>query len=140
MILPGIRTIKIAVRSDTERHTIYRAELVAITVALREAIHLPSLHILTTTSSSTRWGWARTTPATSDSLFCIYSLRNFIVSPSRYTDHLHRHLIEAATDIIRTRDAAGKETHIGKVKSHTGVKYNEVSDRQGTSSTQTFLC
>ena len=110
VIFPGVRTIKIAVRSDTERHTINRAELVAITVALREASHLPSLHILT------------------DSLFCIYSLRNFIANPSRYTDHLHRHLIEPATDLIRTRDAAGKETHIGKVKSHTGVKYNDEAD------------
>ena len=113
VVFPGVqedRVIRIAVISDTERHTINRAELVAIIVALREAQDMPSIQILT------------------DSLFCVHSLRNYIAGPSRYNDHLHRHLIEAATELIRARDEAGMHTHIGKVKSHTDVHYNDVAD------------
>ena len=110
VVFPGEFTVKIAVRSDTERHTINRAELVAIMVALRKARDRPALRILT------------------DSLFCIHCLRNYITRPSQYKDHLHRHLLEATAALIKARDDAGLLTHIGKVKSHTGITYNDEAD------------
>ena len=110
VVFPEDRTIKIEVKSSPIRHTINRAELVAITVALREAHDMPSIRILT------------------DSAFCIHCIRNHISSPASYTDHLHRSLLEAADALIKTRDDRGFRTHIGKVKSHTGVKYNDEAD------------
>ena len=110
VVFPGEFTVKIAVRSDTERHTINRAELVAIMVALRKARDRPALRILT------------------DSLFCIHCLRNYITRPSQYNDHLHRHLLEATAALVKARDDAGLLTHIGKVKSHTGITYNDEAD------------
>ena len=33
-----------------------------------------------------------------------------------------------ANNIIKVRDEKGLTTHIGKVKSHTGVTYNDAAD------------
>ena len=110
VVFPEDRTIRIEIKSQPERHTINRAELASIMVALRKSADSAIVKILT------------------DSLFCIYSIRNYINSPYRYRHHLHRDLIKAVAELIRERDNAGLTTHIGKVKSHTGVAYNDVAD------------
>ena len=108
-MFPEDRTIRIEIKSQSERHTINRAELASIMVALRESAKDETVHILT------------------DSLFCIYSIRNYIHNPYRYRHHLHKDLIKATAELIKVRDDAGLATHIGKVKSHTGVIYNDAA-------------
>ena len=110
VVFPEDRTIRIEIKSQSERHTINRAELASIMVALRESAKDETVQILT------------------DSLFCIYSIRNYIHNPYRYRHHLHKDLIKATTELIKVRDDAGLATHIGKVKSHTGVIYNDAAD------------
>ena len=107
-MFPEDRTIRIEIRSKSERHTINRAELASILVALRESSEDEIVKILT------------------DSLFCTYSIRNYIHNPYRYRHHLHKDLIKATTELIKVRD--GLATHIGIVKSHTGVIYNDAAD------------
>ena len=109
-MFPEDRTIRIEIKSQSERHTINRAELASIMVALRESAKDETVQILT------------------DSLFCIYSIRNYIHNPYRYRHHLHKDLIKATAELIKVRDDAGLATHIGKVKSHTGVIYNDAAD------------
>ena len=119
------RTIRIEIRSKSERHTINRAELASIMVALRESAKVKTVKILT------------------DNLFCIYSIRNYIHNPYRYRHHLHKDLIKATAELIKVRDLAGLATHIGKVKSHTGVIYNDVADaaaKHVASQNTTFRC
>ena len=98
-----------------QRHTINRAELAAIAVSLKKKISQPDLRILT------------------DSAFSIYTIRNFGTDPASYSYHLHVELLRYIDDIIRARDANGLHTHIGKVKSHIDIHYNEVADEAARS-------
>ena len=102
--------IRIKVESEPERHTINRAELAAIAVSLKKKISQPDLRILT------------------DSAFSIYTIRNFGTDPASYSNHLHVELLRYIDDIMRARDENGLHTHIGKVKSHIDIHYNEVAD------------
>ena len=102
--------IRIKVVSQPERHTINRAELSAIAVAIRERLASPTLSILT------------------DSAFSINTIRNHIADPASYTHHLHVDLLRLVDGMLRTRDANNFPTHIGKVKSHIDIHYNEVAD------------
>ncbi len=79
-----------------ERHTINRAELSAITLALDLHKEAPILQILTDSA-----------------------LRNYALNPLRYTHHTHKDLLAHTNNTIKDRDAKGYTTHIGKVKSHT---------------------
>ena len=106
---------RIKVESEPERHTINRAELAAIAVSLKKKISQPDLRILT------------------DSAFGIYTIRNFGTDPSSYSNHLHVEILRYIDDIIRARDANGLHTHIGKVKSHIDIHYNEVADEAARS-------
>ena len=103
-------TYHIESKSQEERHTINRAELAAITLALDLHKEESTLQILT------------------DSAFSINTLRNYAINPLRYTHHTHKDLLAHTNNIIKTRDAKGYTTHIGKVKSHTGVTYNDAAD------------
>ena len=47
----------------------------------------------------------------------------------RYTHHIHKDLLMYANNIIKVRDEKGLKSHIGKVKSHTGVTYTDVADK-----------
>ena len=105
--------INIEKKSQPERHTINKAELAAITTALDLHRHAPSLSILT------------------DSAFSINNLRNFSSQPHAFHNHQHKDLLKLADNIIRERDLKGYITHIGKVKSHIGVVYNDVADEGG---------
>ena len=100
----------IEIKSQPERYTINRAELAAITSALDQHRHDPSLSILT------------------DSAFSINNLRNFPSQPLAFHHHQHKELLKLADNIIRERDLNEYTTHIGKVKSHTGVVYNDEAD------------
>jgi ribonuclease HI len=100
-------TIHIRVNSNTERHTINRGELAAITVALQQNRTAPQLYILT------------------DSSFCINSMRNYALNPSRYHSHLHEAHLHLTDTLLRERELQGYHTHIWKVKSHTGIRYND---------------
>ena len=103
-------TYHIEIKSQEERHTINRAELSAITLALDLHKADPTLQILT------------------DSAFSISTLRNYALNPLRYTHHIHKELLAHTNSIIKERDTKGYTTHIGKVKSHAGVKYNDAAD------------
>jgi ribonuclease HI len=103
-------TIHIEIKSQEERHTINRAELSAITLTLELYKEAPTLQILT------------------DSAFSINTLRNYALNPLRYTHHTHIDLLAHTNNIVNERDAKGYTTHTNKVKSHTGVQYNDASD------------
>jgi len=103
-------TTHMEIKSQPDRHIINRAELATITTALELHRHDPSLSILT------------------DSAFSINSLRNFSYQPHAFNHHQHKELLKLADYIIRERDLKGYTTHIGKVKPHTGVVYNDEAD------------
>jgi ribonuclease HI len=103
-------TTHIEIKSQPERHTINRAELVAITLALQANKHEHTLSILT------------------NSAFNINTIRTFDIDPLSFNHHPHKELLQLADNTIRTRDNKGHTTHIGKVKSHTGVTHNDEAD------------
>ncbi len=103
-------TFHIEIKSQEERHTINGVELCAITLALELHKDDPTLQILT------------------DSAFSINTLRNYALNPLRYTHHTHKDLLAHTNNIIKDTNAKGYTTHIGKVKSHTGVTYNDAAD------------
>jgi len=96
-------TTHIEIKSQEERHTINRAELVAITTALRTENTEEHLSILT------------------DSSFCINTVRNYTIDPASYNNNLHKDLLHLTDQLLRTREMKHLKTHIGKVKSHTGI-------------------
>ncbi len=66
--------------------------------------------------------------ALTDSAFSINTLRKYAINPLSFTHHQYKDLIKLAGDIIRTRDIKEYKTHIGKVKSHTGVPHSDEPD------------
>ncbi len=94
-------TTHIEIKSQPERHTINRAELAAITIALEANKHDHTLSIVT------------------DSAFSINTIRRYAIDPLSFIHHPHKHLLQLADNIIHVRDNMGYRTHIGKVKSHT---------------------
>jgi ribonuclease HI len=103
VIYPKTRTIThIEIKSQEERHTINRAELAAITIALEANKLDHSISILT------------------DSAFSINTIRKYAIDPLSFQYHPHKHLLQMADNIIHTRDNSGLTTFIGEVKSHTG--------------------
>jgi ribonuclease HI len=103
-------TTHIEIKSQPERHTINRAELAAITLALEANKNNPTLLVLT------------------DNAFNINTIRKYVIDPLSLNHHPHKELLQLADNIIRTKDDMGYNTHIGKVKSHTGVTHNDEAD------------
>ena len=103
-------TTHIDVKSQPERHTINRAELTTNTITLRLYQDSPQLIILT------------------DNAFSINSIRKYIIDPLNYKHRPHRDLLRKANNHIPIRYQLGLTTHIGKVKSHTGVTHNDAAD------------
>jgi ribonuclease HI len=99
----------IDIKSQPERHTINRAELAAIAVALKQENTENHMSILT------------------DSSFCIYAILNYTIDPTTYNQHLHRDLLQLTNQLLKERNHKQLRTHIGKVKSHT--EYNETADK-----------
>jgi len=63
-----------------------------------------------------------------DSSLCINTIRNYIIDPTSYKHHLHKDLIQLTDQLLRDRASNQLRTHMGKVKSHTNVEYNETAD------------
>jgi ribonuclease HI len=103
-------TTHIEIKSQPKKHTINGAELAAITLALETNKHDHTLSILT------------------DSTFSINTIRKYAIDPLSFNHRPHKELLQLADNIIRTRDDMGYITHIGKVKSHTGVTHNDEAD------------
>jgi ribonuclease HI len=103
-------TTHIEIKSQLERHTINRAELAAIALALEANNHDHTLSILT------------------NGAFGINTIRKYAVDPLSFNPHPHKELLQLADDIVRTKDHMGYSTHIGKIKSHTGVKHKDEAD------------
>ncbi len=66
----------IDIKSQLERHTINRSELVAIAVGLKQDNTENHMSILT------------------DSLFCINTIRNYAIYSASYNQHLHKDLLQ----------------------------------------------
>jgi ribonuclease HI len=101
----------IDIKSQPERHTINRAELAVIAVALKREDTEDHMSILT------------------DSSFYINTIRNYTIDPASYNQHLRKDLVQLTNQLIKERDSKQLKTHIGKVKSHTDVEYNETVDK-----------
>jgi ribonuclease HI len=101
----------IDIKSQPERHTINRAELAAIAVALKQENTEDHMSIL------------------ADSSFCINTIRHYTIDPAAYNQHLHTDLLQLTNQLLKDRDDKQLKTHIGKVKSHTDMEYNETADK-----------
>ncbi len=64
-----------------------------------------------------------------DSSFCINTICNYTIDPASYNQHLHKYLLQLTNQLLKDRDLKQLKTHIGKVKSHTDVEYNETADK-----------
>jgi ribonuclease HI len=86
-------TTHIEIKSHPKRHTINRAELAAITLALKANKHDHTLSILT------------------DIAFIINTIRKYDIDLLNFNHHPHKELLQLADNIIRTRDNMGYNTH-----------------------------
>jgi ribonuclease HI len=68
-----------------------------------------------------------------DNSFCINAIRNYKIDPAAYNQHLHKDLLQLTNQLLKERDSKQTKTHIGKVKSHTDVEYNETTDKAARS-------
>jgi len=75
------------IQSQKERHTINRAKLTAITVALKQENAKDHLKILT------------------DIAFCINTIRNYTIDPTSYKHHLQKDLLHLTSQLLRARDS-----------------------------------
>ena len=64
-----------------------------------------------------------------DSSFCINTIRNYTIDPATYNHHLHKDILHLTNQLLKDRNSKQLKTHIGKVKSHTDVEYNETVDK-----------
>jgi len=103
-------TTHIDIKSQLERHTISRAELAAIAVAVGQENTEDHLSILTNIS------------------LCINTIRKYTINPTSYNHHLHKDLLQLTDQLLRIRDSKQLRTHLGKVKSHMDIEYNELAD------------
>jgi ribonuclease HI len=101
----------IETKSQQERHAINRAELAAITTALRTE-NTEGHHTILTNSS-----------------FCTNTIKNYTIDPASYNNYLHKDLLNLTDQQLRARESKHLKTHIGKVKSHTDIEYNEAADK-----------
>jgi ribonuclease HI len=100
----------IDIKSQPGRHTIKIAELAAIAVALKHENTEDHMSILTDNSS------------------CINIIRNYTTYPAAYNQHLHKDLLQLTNQLLKDRESKQLKPHIGKVKSHTDMEYNETAD------------
>ena len=92
-------------------YTNNRAELVAIMVALEAHPDSDDLTIYT------------------DSLGSLQNIRKQIDHPTRLRECKHQKLLEDIVARLGARAMAGSQTHLYKVRSHTGIKGNDEADR-----------
>ena len=63
-----------------------------------------------------------------DSTLCINTIRNYTIEPASNKHRIHKDLLHHTDQLLRVRDAKQFRTHIGKVKAHTDIEYNESAD------------
>ncbi len=63
-----------------------------------------------------------------DNSFYIITIGNYTIDPTSYKYHLHKDHLHLTDQLLRARDTKHLQTHIGKVKSHTDIEYNETAD------------
>ena len=63
-----------------------------------------------------------------DSAFSINTLHIYAINPLRYAHRPHKELLRHANTLIKTIDENGLLTHIGEVKSYSGVTHNDEAD------------
>ena len=63
-----------------------------------------------------------------NSSFCINTILNYTIDSADYNQHLHKDHLQLINQLLKERDSKQLKTHIGKVKSHTDVEYNEMAD------------
>ncbi len=64
-----------------------------------------------------------------DSSFYMNTIRNYTIDAATYNHHLHKDLLQLTNQLLQDREHKQLKTHIGKVKSHTEVEYNETADK-----------
>jgi len=101
----------IDIKSQPKRHTMNRAELAAIAVTIKQENTEDHMSILTNSS------------------LCINTTRNYTIDPAAYKQHLHKDPLHLTDKLLRYRDSKQLKTHIGKVKSHPDVEYNQTTDK-----------
>jgi hypothetical protein len=57
------------------------------------------------------------------------TIRNYTIDPASYNHHLYKDLLKLTDRPLRAREMKQLKTHIGKVKSHTDIEYNEAADK-----------
>ena len=57
------------------------------------------------------------------------SMSIYIIDPAAYNQHLHKDLLQLTYPTLKDRDSKQLKTRIEKVKSHTYVEYNEMTDK-----------
>jgi ribonuclease HI len=107
---PTNTTTYIDASGQEETHTIMRAELAAIHVALNVHKHDPWLGIFT------------------DSKTSLHAIQNELQRPSHTTYHHHKPLIAAIVDSLISRSELGLTTILHKIRGHTNIKGNELAD------------
>ena len=73
----------IDIKSQPKRHTINRAELAAIVVALKQENTGDHMSILTNSS------------------FCVNTIRNYTIDPAAYNHHLHKDLLQLINQLLK---------------------------------------
>ena len=107
---PSATALHIDASGLAETHTIMRAELVAIYVALDRLKHLEDFRLFT------------------DSLSSLQALRKRLYHLDLGSYHHHQVLIDNIVNLILEREDAGVSTTLKKVRAHTNVMGNELAD------------
>ena len=107
---PTNTTTYIDASGQEETHTIMRAELAAIHVALDKYKNDPWLGIFT------------------DSKTSLHAIQHELQRPSHTTYHHHKPLIAAIVDSLLYRSELGLTTILHKIRGHTNIKGNDLAD------------
>ncbi len=107
---PTNTTTYIDAYGQDELHTIMRAELVAIHVALDKYKNDPWLGIFT------------------DSQTSLHAIQNELQRPSHTKYHHHKPLITSILDTLLYRAGQGLPTVLHKIRGHTNIKGNDLAD------------
>ncbi len=104
---PMTHSISIEVKSQPERRTINRAELAAITNAIKPHRDNIKVEILI------------------NYVFSINQIHNYAVDPQAFTHHPHKELLKIMATLLGHREDRRLIAHVGEVKSNTSLQYND---------------
>ena len=118
--IPTSTTLHIDASGHEETHTIMRAELVAIYVALDRLNALVDFNLFTNSLSS------------------LQAIRKRLYHPDPEAYHHHQVLIDKIASLILEREHSGRTTTLSKVRAHTNVMGNELADEAAKLSVRQF--